>query len=278
VYNGIRKIEEVMEYIETHITEELNYEVMASMMSLSLYEFRRIFSFIVGCPLSEYIRKRRLSLAALEIMISDKADLGQISRKYGYSDQPAFSRAFLGQHGVSPGVCARESREIRLFTRPKLELHIYGGTDMPFVIEKKDSFYIQGYTAISAISDTCCCENVWSAFYESGWDKRIRADRIYASYANHGDSVACCIGEIAGTGQLIPASRWACFRMNTAESGAVNEMYSKIVYDWLPSANLKFNKDIPTLEVFPLNMEEDGFEWEIRIPIEQEKTKCQESF
>lgn len=94
MYNGIQKIEEVIEYIETHITEELDYDKLAFKMYLSVYEFRRIFSFVVGCPISEYIRKRRLSLAAMEIMTSEKVNLLEISEKYGYSNQSAFTRAF----------------------------------------------------------------------------------------------------------------------------------------------------------------------------------------
>ena len=49
---------------------------------------------------------------------------------------------------------------------------------------------------------------------------------------------------------------------------AVNEIYCKIIYEWLPSANLKRNENIPTVEVYPYDMSEEGFEWEIRIPIE----------
>ena len=57
--------------------------------------------------------------------------------------------------------------------------------------------------------------------------------------------------------------------MNTTDDAIVNEAYSKIIYEWLPSANLKRNEKLPTLEVYPFDMSEDGFEWEIRIPIEQ---------
>ena len=94
MYNGIQKIDEIIDYIEANITEDLNHNKMAEKMNLSVYEFRRIFSFIIGCPISEYIRKRRLSLAALDIMTSNKPDMLKISEKYGYSNQSAFTRAF----------------------------------------------------------------------------------------------------------------------------------------------------------------------------------------
>ena len=269
MYNGIQKIEDVIHYIETHITEELDYNLLASKMQLSVYEFRRIFAFIVGCPISEYIRKRRLSLAATEIMANDNTNLRQISAKYGYSSQSAFTRAFCEQHGISPSVCAHDNLAINLFTRPNLSVSISGRENVCFHIVKDDAFCIKGFSGISPITDTCCCEDVWNAFYDSKADKALCADKLYVSYHSRGENVICCIGEKANEGQEIPASRWACFTMNTTDDDAVNEAYSKIIYEWLPSANLKRNKNLPTIEVYPIDMSEDGFAWEIRIPIEE---------
>ena len=268
MYNGIKKIEEVIEYIESNITSDLDYNLMAKKMSLSVYEFRRIFSFVVGCPISEYIRKRKLSLAALEIMTSDKSDMVKISEKYGYSNQSAFTRAFCEHHGVSPTACLQENAIINLFTRPKFEMSVYGRESIPFKIITTDEFYIKGFVGLSKITDSCCCENVWSAFYESGADKKLQTNVLYVSYNNQGDNVLCCIGEKGSGGQLIPPSKWACFKLNTVDDDVVNEKYSKILYEWLPSANMKKKDGMPTVEVYPFDMSEDGFEWEIRIPIE----------
>ena len=146
-----------------NITTKLDYSAMAASMNLSVYEFRRIFSFVVGCPVSEYIRKRKLSLAALEIMNTNKVDMLKISEKYGYSNQSAFTRAFCEQHGVSPTACLH-GEEVNLFTRPEFELSISGRENIPFRIVKAETFYICGYTAYSPITDSCCCEDVWNAF------------------------------------------------------------------------------------------------------------------
>ena len=108
---------------------------------------------------------------------------------------------------------------------------------------------------------------MWNAFYESGADKALNTDKIYVSYLNQGENVRCCIGEKSDDGQKIPGSKWACFTLDTVNDDAVNEIYCKIIYEWLPSANLKRNENMPTVEVYPFDMSEDGFEWEIRIPI-----------
>ena len=83
MYDGIKKIAAIIEKIESNITEEQDYEALAAEMTLSVYEFRRIFAFVVGCPLSEYLRKRRLSLAACELISDTKISLGALSEKYG---------------------------------------------------------------------------------------------------------------------------------------------------------------------------------------------------
>ena len=274
--SGIQKIESVIFYIESTIMQEPDCGKMASMMNLSVYEFRRIFSFVVGCPVSEYIRKRRLSLAAMEIMSSDKVNLMDISEKYGYSNQSAFSRAFFEQHGVSPNKCADGSAPAKLFTRPEFSINITGGSIVPFRIIKSQEFCISGYSGVSSVTDSCCCEDVWNAFYENGYDKKLNSDEIYVSYHTHEDNVICCIGEKSSQGTKIPESKWACFSMNTVDDDAVNQTYGKIIYEWLPSANLKRNESLPVVEVYPLDMSKNGFPWEIRIPIEQERLLCQE--
>lgn len=118
------------------------------------------------------------------------------------------------------------------------------------------------------MTDSCCCEEVWNAFYESGADKKIRGNKLYVAYRNKGGNVLCTIGETGNGGCEIPAAGWACFKMNTVDDDIVNETYGKIIYEWLPSANLKRNNEIPTVEVYPSDMSEGGFEWEIRIPLE----------
>ena len=267
MYNGIKKIENVIDYIEANLMGEPDYEKMAKIMNLSVYEFRRIFSFVVGCPVSEYIRKRKLSLAATEIILSDKADILAISTKYGYSNQSAFTRAFKEHHGVAPSVCLNEKPTINLFTRPNFSVRISGREDVPFRLIKSDMFYINGFSGISPFTDSCCCEDVWNAFYESGVDKTLNTNKLYVAYLNKDKNVNCCIGEKSDEGQKICKSEWACFTLNTVDDDVVNQIYCKIIYEWLPSANLKRNENIPIVEVYPFDMSEDGFEWEIRIPI-----------
>lgn len=274
MYAGLQKINDVIDYIEKNITSELDCKVLASKMELSVYEFRRIFSFVVGCPIAEYIRKRRLSLAALEIIKNKQTNILTLSEKYGYSSQSAFSKAFSEHHGVSPTAISKEKVDINLFTVPKFELKINSCENITFSVHNMDGFFIQGFSDVSNIMDTCCCENVWSNFYKNGADKQLNSEKIYVSYKNINDNdVLCTIGEktaqVNGTQAFeeIPGTCWACFKLNTIDDDIVNGIYSKIICEWLPSANMIKDNSIPVVEVYPFDMSEDGFEWEICVPI-----------
>lgn len=270
--NGIQKIEKIIEYIENNITSDMNYEEMASIMTLSVYEFRRIFAFIVGCPISEYIRKRRLSVAACELMANPDTSIQTISEKYGYSTLSAFSKAFSEYHGFPPTVCQKGNCEIKLFFKPKFDFHIQNGIEHTFGIISDTAFNINGYSAVSEYSDTCCCENVWNDFYELEKDKELKNNEIYVAYDDKNGKVYCTMGDRAeklSNGNItIKECRWLCVKMNTTDDDIVNEKYNTLLYELIPSAKLKRKIGMPTLEVFPIDMSEENFEWEIRIPIE----------
>ena len=274
MYNGIQKIDEIINEIENNITSDIDYEALASKMTLSVYEFRRIFAFVVGTPISEYVRKRRLSLAACDLMTNPKASIQEISEKYGYSTLAAFSKAFSEYHGFPPTVCQRGNCEITLFSKPKFELRIQNVDEHSFGILSDTAFTIQGYCAFSEHTDTCCCEQVWNDFYNVGKDKELSEDKIFASYRNEQGMVKCCIGERVESAEatmdadIIPESRWLCVKMNTTDDDIVNQKYNALLCDLLPSTNMRRRPDMPTVEVYPRDMSEEGFEWEIRIPIE----------
>ena len=272
MFNGIKKIEHIIDYIETNITSDINYERCASEMALSVYEFRRIFAFIVGCPLSEYIRKRRLSLAACDL-INNKVSIQEISDKYGYSTLASFSKAFSEYHGFPPSVCQKRICKIKLFPKAKFEFQLQSSGEHHFYILNDTFFAIHGYCAYSDLTDTCCCEKVWHDFYALGKDKELSKDKIFVSYKNEKTMVKCCIGNRReptsdSLKDAIPQCKWFCVKMNTTDDNVVNQKYNTILCELLPSAKLNRRLDVPTIEVFPFDMSEKNFEWEIRIPIE----------
>lgn len=96
-----RRLNAAIEYVEQHITEELDYQKLAQLAGCSAYNFQRMFSFIADLSLVEYVRRRRLTLAALELQQSGVKVI-DLALKYGYDSPVSFARAFQAFHGVTP--------------------------------------------------------------------------------------------------------------------------------------------------------------------------------
>lgn len=79
------------------------YDEVAKIDCCSMHQFGRVFSYVVGISLSEYIRCRRLTLSAFDLQ-SSNAKIIDVAMKYGYNSPDVFTRAFFGMHGVTPKV------------------------------------------------------------------------------------------------------------------------------------------------------------------------------
>lgn len=102
----LERMNSAMDYIESNMTDHISIDDIAKIACCSTYHFQRMFPFITGISLSEYIRRRRLTLAAFELQTT-AAKVIDISMKYGYQSPEAFARAFKNLHGIMP-ISARD--------------------------------------------------------------------------------------------------------------------------------------------------------------------------
>lgn len=139
----LERMNQAIEYIEAHLTETIEEADLANIHLSSDYHFKRMFTFLAGVSVSEYVRRRRLSLAAFELQESELRVL-DIAIKYGYSSADSFSRAFHSQHGILPSE-ARE-KNVAFVTYPRIAFHltIQGGEAMKVRIVEKERFKIVG--------------------------------------------------------------------------------------------------------------------------------------
>lgn len=261
--HGIEKINEVIEYIETHLGESVSCGELARIALLSEYEFRRVFSFIIGTPVAEYIRRRKLSVAAEELK-SSRGSVSEIGSKYGYDSASSFTRAFKETFGVSPQEAKDPSVKLCIFTRPRLEFSVRGARDIAYTEKALDAFSIEGVRGESALSDTCCCESVWATYEESD-----ASTPTYAAYVNGKENVICYIGkrvefEKQGNAVIdVPAGKWICFDVSAqASEREINDLYEQIIFSFLPSGIYERDEARPNVEAF----EENG-NFVIMIPV-----------
>ena len=264
----------IIDYIEENLDKDIDIVLLARMAALSTYEFRRIFSFLTGVPINEYIRKRRMSVAAEEL-ISGRQTVTEASIRYGYDSPSSFSRAFRDFHGISPANAIQNKNPLRTFTKFGFRLCVSGGEDFSYTVIEEPAFTVSGICGSSSLDDSECCEQVWRQFYESPCCKEesIFHGKIYAAYQNGNSCVNCYIGardsinDTTAQSILIPASRWVCFKCSGTNDAAVNAYYNSILFTWLSCVGFTRNDALPNIEVFPYDMETDNFEWEIRIPV-----------
>ncbi|MFS0552913.1 AraC family transcriptional regulator [Brevibacillus sp. 179-C9.3 HS] len=139
----LTKLNEALDYIEENLTSEIDYKEIARVACCSEYHFKRMFSFLAGVPLSEYIRRRRITLAALELRDSSERVI-DIAMKYGYGSADSFTRAFQGVHGVTPTEARHSGHSLKAYPRMTFHLSIKGGSAMNYRMEEKEAFRLVG--------------------------------------------------------------------------------------------------------------------------------------
>ncbi|MBR8743284.1 AraC family transcriptional regulator [Nocardiopsis sp. MG754419] len=137
------RLNEALERVETEVGAPVDVAAMARTVCVSEHHFRRMFSALSGMPLSEYVRRRRLTLAAAEV-IGGGDTLLDVAVRYGYGSAEAFGRAFRSVHGIGPGEARRTGAALGSQSRLTFHLTIEGNTTMRYRIVEKDAFRITG--------------------------------------------------------------------------------------------------------------------------------------
>lgn len=139
----ITGIQNAINYIEDHITEDLDYERIARESFSSAFHFQRVFSILCGYTLGEYIRLRRLTLAGMELA-QGRMKVIDAASKYGYDNPESFAKAFQKFHGATPSQ-ARNGVTLKSFSRLSIKVSLEGGNVMNYRIEEKPGMKLTGY-------------------------------------------------------------------------------------------------------------------------------------
>jgi len=138
----IERLNNAIVYIEEHIAEEIEYARLAQIACCSSYQFQRMFSYIANVSLPEYIRRRKMSLAAVDLQSGDK--IIDVAIKYGYSSPTAFNRAFQVIHGIAPSQAKKSGSILKSYPKINFKLIAKGVEEMEFRIEKHDAIRVVG--------------------------------------------------------------------------------------------------------------------------------------
>lgn len=165
--NWLTSMEQAIEYIENHITDRLDYDDIASAAFCSSYHFQRMFAVFSGCTLGEYIRARKMTLAASELK-NPETRIIDVALKYGYESQEGFARAFTKFHGITPSAAKKRGAELRAYSRLTMYELDEGGNMFEYSIKEfSDSTYAVFKTS-SGQNSAADCRRIFRQIY-SEW-------------------------------------------------------------------------------------------------------------
>ena len=160
--NIIKSFNDTIDYLETVLDDEIDEKKVTQLSGYSYSMFSRLFSILTETTLSEYLRSRRLTEAAVILRNKDEKII-DVAFKFGYESSDSFGTAFKNFHGFTPSE-VRNGKPYKLVSRVQLALSVRGGRSMNIIIQKKQAFTVAGVNEQSINSSLC--PSVWDKLYE----------------------------------------------------------------------------------------------------------------
>lgn len=285
----LERLNDAMEHIEAHLGERIEAADLARIAMTSEYHFRRMFSALAGLPLSEYIRRRRMTVAGAEVLGDRDRSLLDVAMRYGYDTGEGFARAFRAVHGIGPGEARRTGAALRSQQRLTFRLVVEGSSAMRYSLVEKNAFRVVGKKArvplihegpnpaiaefirgigreeldrIAALSDQEPAGIV-------GVSDQLDPSRAEGTELDYYHGVVSAAEPPDDLDALdVPAGTWAVFESEGEFPQALQYLWRDVFTQWFPSNPYASR---PGPEILRVRLTEDGkrAEAELWIPVER---------
>lgn len=275
----IERLNHAINHIEEHLTEEIDYERLGQIACCSSYHFQRMFTYMAGIPLGEYIRRRRMSMAAVDLQGNDQKII-DVAAKYGYQSPTAFNRAFQSIHGIAPSAVKSEGVSVKSFPPIQFKIIVKGVEEMEYRIETKEAFRIVGVSVPlhkDIEKNFTVIPPKWQEVAMNGTLQRLCAIMdtepmgvLGISTCNDTEPWRYYIA-VSSTQEkddfeeyVVPAATWAIFS-GEGTNQSIQELERRIVTEWLPTSGYEYG-NAPDVEVY-LNPDPQNAKYEVWIPV-----------
>lgn len=283
----LNHLSEAIDYIESNLCGTISYDEAAKIACCSAYNFQRIFSYMAEVPLSEYIRRRRMTQAAFELQSTDRKVL-DIAFKYGYTSPTSFNRAFQAVHGISPVLAKSQGALLNAYPPIRFSIQITGGSAMSYRIQQKEEMRIVGIrTPITTDMEynRTMVPGFWNQCLQTGRHLEIGRLSNQKPGGLLGVSVCCGPSDIyyyigASTSlstpdgmfeYLIPAATWVVFENDGPYKESVHSIFKRFLTEWLPFSGYAY-AELPDIEVYPFDrVKPESGHTQVWIAVKKEK-------
>ena len=261
----VKRMNLAMEYIEANLADDISYESIAQIACCSTYHFQRMFPFITGVTLSEYIRRRRLTLAAFELQTS-QVKVIDVAIKYGYDSPEAFARAFKQHHGIVPVAVRDQGKSLKAYPRMSFHISIKGDVEMNYRIEQRGPFEMFGVYGLINQDMNIAFNEV--PFFRRSCDEDGSVGLLNETLGRFGDTLLhaalydhtpetfkymICYNLPKGmeiperfTKLAVPALTWAIFPEPQCE---LQKLWGRIYSEWFPTSEYE-QAEGPSFEMY----------------------------
>ncbi|MFG2131757.1 GyrI-like domain-containing protein [Streptomyces sp. NPDC048751] len=286
----LERLNQAMEHIEGRLDQSIDTAGLARIAATSEYHLRRMFSALAGMPLSEYIRRRRLTVAGAEVLAGDDSLL-EIAVRYGYGSGEAFARAFRAVHGVGPGEARRTGAVLVSQPRLTFRLTVEGSSSMRYRVVDRPEFTVVGLkTRVPLVH---AGPNQAIIDFVRGIDPQtlerleklsdqepngilavcddLDPSRAEGTELDYYQGVITSAAAPEGTTALaVPAGTWAVFTVSGPVPRAIQELWRDVYAEWFPSNpyRARLGPEILRTRMSPDRTEADAELW---LPVEREQ-------
>ena len=285
--DALERMNQALAYIEGNLADEVDFKQVERLALCSEYHFRRMFSFLAGVTLAEYIRRRRLTLAAFELVHSNVRVI-DTAIKYGYNSPDSFTRAFHGLHGVTPTEARTTGQLLKAYPRMNFQLTIKGGNEMNYRIEEKARFRIVGIMKrVPLIYEGVNPEiaSMWAGLDDDminvlkalsnvepvgllSASTNFSEGRLDGGELDHYIGVATTRAHPENLIRLeVPASTWAVFESVGPFPETLQNIWGRIYSEWFPSSSYEQVEGPEILWNANKDVNSPTFRSEIWIPV-----------
>ncbi len=275
----VERLNQSMVYIEEHLTGEIDYKRLGQIACCSAYHYQRMFTYMAGVTLAEYIRRRKMSLAAVDLQGKNEKII-DIAEKYGYSSPTAFNRAFQSIHGIAPSAVKSDGVSVKSFPPIAFTIAVKGARGMNYRIETKDAFRIIGISAPlhkEVEQNFAVVPQLWQDAAINGTIQKLAGmmdapptGLLGVSACNDTEqwkyfiAVSSTKNSCEFDAYTVPASTWAIFT-GSGTNHSIQELEQRIISEWLPASGYEY-ADAPDIEVY-LNPDPQNAQYEVWIPV-----------